>query len=171
MKSLDMELKVLENLGSESACEYLKERLPDLARKKTKLANQFQRVSEESAEVLEKEFAFSLVRYWLFMKIQGEKCDIDKPIVLFFHKKGEELSRQQGVVLDYWVYKLREHNESLSVFSFGVGLKESLVDLLKDIYDIDKTPSIVVKEKTYSGLKNREKVKEILCDNYNLTIC
>ncbi|MFW6047580.1 MAG: hypothetical protein ACOCP4_07350 [Candidatus Woesearchaeota archaeon] len=171
IESLDMEIDILKNLESKSACDYLDKRLPKLASKKTELANKFEEVNEEDAKNLEKEFTYSLVRYWLFMKIQGEKCNIDNPMVLFFHKRDGEQSRQQGVVLDYWVYKLKETNESLSVFGFSTDLKEPLIDLLKNIYNVEKIPSIVIEGDTYPGLQDKGEVENLLCDHYNLTVC
>ncbi|MBI4896542.1 MAG: hypothetical protein HY832_03270 [Candidatus Aenigmarchaeota archaeon] len=171
VKSIDMELQILKSVNNESACSYLEKRLPDLAKRKTILAEKFNNAQTEDNEQIKKEFVYSLVQYWTFLKLANEQCDIHQPIILFFFEKNDERSREQGTVLDYWVYQMNLHNESLSVFGFDTELDEPLVRLLKDVYHIENVPAVVLDGTAKNEFLDRSAVRLLLCESYNLSVC
>lgn len=43
------------------------------------------------------------------------------------------------------------------------------INLLEDVYGIEKTPSVVIKNERYEGYQPKEKIQEILCEKYDLS--
>jgi hypothetical protein len=170
-QSFELELSMLNELKNASLCDYIAQRLPDIIENKVKLGRRFDvgDIPEENADILKKEYTNFLFRFLLLNEIQEKACGIKKPKILFFPDEESELSRAQGRVLDYMVYTLSDRN--LTVFVFNVDWKEPLIKLMVSTYNITQTPSLVIDDKKYDGFQSKEKIIEILCRNYNLTIC
>ncbi|MCX6819056.1 MAG: hypothetical protein NT129_03600 [Candidatus Aenigmarchaeota archaeon] len=170
-QSFELELSMLNELKNASLCDYIAQRLPDIIENKVKLGRRFDvgDIPEENADILKKEYTNFLFRFLLLNEIQEKACGIKKPKILFFPDEESELSRAQGRVLDYMVYTLSDRN--LTVFVFNVDWKEPLIKLMVSTYNITQTPSLVIDDKKYDGFQSKEKIIEILCRDYNLTIC
>ncbi|MBI2578657.1 MAG: hypothetical protein HYW26_03025 [Candidatus Aenigmarchaeota archaeon] len=160
-QSLELELSLIKNTN---ACDYIGYRLPDVIKRKVDLGRKFDigDIPKEEAKTLQKQYVISLMRYWFFSEVQEEQCNITTPRVIFFFDESE-ISREQGRVLDYLVYR---SNESISVFAFNREWEEPIIRLLMANYQVNATPAIVINGTKYEGLQTREKVQQILCSSY-----
>lgn len=160
-QSLELELSLIKNTN---ACDYISYRLPDVIKRKVDLGRKFDigDIPKEDAEMLQKQYVISLMRYWFFSEVQEKQCNITTPRVIFFFDESE-ISREQGRILDYMVYK---YNESISVFAFNREWKEPIIRLLMANYQVNTTPAIIINGTKYEGLQSRETVQQILCSNY-----
>jgi hypothetical protein len=168
-QGFELELAVLQK-NNESLCDYIKVRMPEIAKEKVELGRKFDvgDIPESRANILEEQFVISATNFWLFSEIQEEQCGIKQPKILFF-ADNSELSRQQGKVLDFLVFKT---NESLLVFTFNIELFDKpLFKVLKNIYNVEGLPAIIINDKKYEGLVSRDELTEILCSSYDLSIC
>ena len=163
-QSLELELSLIKDT---TACNYISDRLPELIKKKVELGRKFEisDLPKDDADLLQKQYVISLMRYWFFSDVQEKQCNITNPRVLFFFDKSEE-SREQGRVLDYIVYR---SNESITVFAFNVKWEEPIIKLLRTNYQVRTTPTLVINETKNEGLQSREQVQKILCEVYNVT--
>lgn len=169
MQGLELELSIVNSANKTSLCSYIDYRLPDIVRKKVELGRRFDLgdIPEDQADILKKQYVLSLSKYWLFSEVSKKQCGIKTPSVVFFFDDSE-LSREQGRVLDYLVYKT---DEGMTVFAFNTLWHEPLIRLMEINYNITKTPTIVVDDTSYEGLQTREALTANLCRNYNLSIC
>lgn len=168
MQSLELELSIVNNVNRTSLCSYIDYRLPDIVRKKVELGRRFDigDIPSDQADALKKQYLLSLSKYWLFSEVSKKQCGIGNPGIVFFFDDSE-LSREQGRVLDYLVYK----DEHITVFAFNTLWDEPLMKLVMINYNITGTPTIVLDDVRYEGMQTKEKLTEILCKNYNLTLC
>lgn len=162
-QSLELELSLIKD---SSACVYIGYRLPDLIKSKVELGRKFDTADlpAEEARLLQKQYVVSLMRYWFFSEVQEKQCNITTPRIMFFFDRSE-ISREQGRILDYLVYK---SNESITIFAFNREWEEPLVRLLVTNYQVDKTPMLVINGTKYGGLQGRERLQGILCADYGV---
>lgn len=164
-QSLELELSLIKDTN---ACEYISYRLHVIIKSKVELGRKFDvaDLPKDERELLQKQYVISLMRYWFFSEVQEKQCNIKTPRILFFFDSSE-ISREQGRILDYLVYR---SNESITVFAFNKGWEEPLVKLLVTKYQVNATPTLIINETRYEGLQGREQLQEILCNTYN-TLC
>ena len=172
-QSLEVELSIINQLGKkEDLCGYIEGRLPDIVKKKVETGRRFDigDVPKEQAELLAAQFAVSLGRYFVFNEIQTASCNLAKPTLLFF-PDSSEASREQAKVLDNIIFRLGDVN--ITVFTFSSTFKEDqkIVKLVYNMNNITKNPTIIIKGIRYEGFHSLERVKEILCSNYDMSIC
>ncbi len=168
-RSLELELSIMQ-MTNESLCDYIKVRLPEIARKKAELGRKFDvgNIPESQASIMQEEFVVSATSFWLFSEIQEKNCGIKQPKVLFFADSSEE-SRQQGKILDFLVFK---SEESVLIFTFNVELFDKpLFRVLKNVYNIERIPTVIIDGRKYEGLVQKEELTTALCESYPLVIC
>lgn len=168
-QSLELELSILESINSSYLCGYIDYRLPDIIKNKVELGRKFELgdVPKEDADTLQRQYSISLAKYLLFTEVQKKECGIDKPRILFFFD-DKEVSREQGRVLDYIVFRTKEN---ITIFSFNVQWDNALVRLLVNTYNITEVPTLILNGERHVGFQSRDNVTEILCRYYTFEIC
>ncbi len=106
-------------------------------------------------------FLTEIKAYLLMRKLQQD-CNTDYALILFFYRQGDDASRQQGFILDDIVRKMpgRVH-----VFSFDVNFPVDVgaVDLLKEYYDVNTAPVVVVNDRNrFVGLTPEWKILQAI---------
>ncbi len=162
-QSLELELSLIKDT---TACEYISYRLPDVIKRKVELGRKFDvgDIPKEDASILQSQYVISLMRYWFFSEVQEKQCNITTPRVMFFFDDSE-ISREQGRVLDYLVYR---SNESISVFAFNIKWEEPIIRLLVTNYQVNQTPALIINWTKYEGMQTREQLQEVLCSAYKI---
>ncbi len=170
MRSLELEKPFFDEMGNEPFCEYINIRLTHIGKDIVKLGEMLtnEESNEKELDLAKRQYSASIVNYWLFVKMEKERCSTKRAVIAFFYEIGAENSRQQGRVLDYLVYK---SNGTLTVLALDKNLDESVIELLKKIYNVTSAPAVVIDNKTYMGFQSRENITDIICKNYNNTIC
>ena len=70
----------------------------------------------------------------------------------------------QGYILTY----LKSiFGEKLLVFSLDVNFNEPMVQILKENYEIEELPTVIVGDKVFSGLTKKEELINELCLSYS----
>ena len=170
MQSLDLEILVSKELNNESICSYIEYRLPNIIKTKVELGRKFDTTNlpPDKIKLLQKQYAISLMKYWLFTEVQEKQCKISTPRILFFFTSNQEASREQGRALDYTVYL---SNETISVFAFNVQWDEPLIKLLINKYNVTDTPTIIINETKHDNFQSVESMAGILCSVYGEKHC
>lgn len=77
--------------------------------------------------------------------------------IIFFYKNDDDTSTKQGLILDK-VYE--RFPDTLTIFAIDANFSEEpLVDFLKDKYDITRTPTIIINDKTkFEGLTQADEI-------------
>lgn len=114
---------------------------------------------------LKKQYSLLEIKDYLLVK-KLKDCENRPTAILYFYKNDCQECDKQGYVLTY----LRQKYPILRVYSFDYDLDLSALKTLADIYNIKDTfPSIVIKNKTYSGFKSIDDINTILPELFSTT--
>lgn len=108
--------------------------------------------------------------YLNLLRTLKQKCGFSQPIILFFYKNSEDCSKcddQSFVLIDI----NEEINDEISVFSFDMDLDLKALDYLKQFYEIEKFPCLVIDDVKYCGMQDKKVIIDTMCKSYNLSIC
>ena len=123
--------------------------------------------SKEDYSILKRQYVISQIRYWLLVQEANKICKKDSIPVLYFYSVSEEGCGEcttQGVILSYLKEVLKE---KLLIFSLDANFdEEPLVSLITGNYNIERTPSLVINEKVYEGLRSKEELLKLFCNQY-----
>lgn len=125
--------------------------------------------SKEDYLTIKRQYVISQIRYWLLAHEANKICRKDAVSVLYFYSVDPEIPcsecTTQGVILSYLKEVLKE---KFLVFSLDLNFNEEpLIGLIRDNYDIKKTPSLVINDKVYPGLQTKEELLKIVCNEYD----
>jgi hypothetical protein len=137
----------------------------ELAELGDKLTDMESQLGKKNQQVLDLKKYYSIleIRQWLFVKKASKQCNANATPVLFFYSNENDCSdcESQGFVLNY----IRKSQPNVYVYSFDVNLDTSSIKTLKLSYNITMTPSLVIRDKTYLGFHDADKIVEILRTN------
>lgn len=158
VENLQLEYAYLSIIGKDLSCDSLSALTKETTQKVRELGKKLDE-EEPEFEELKKDYAFLSTKAWILNSYLKERCK-GKVVALYFYSVPCEDCIEQGHILD----KVRKENfeEELSVFVLNTNLDEPIVNMLKTAYSIEKTPSLVIGEKTYSGLISEENLTRII---------
>lgn len=140
---------------------------PELSVLGDKLSHTENERGSNDADVLYLKKYYSLleIKDYILSNKLVEKCGVNKKpvsIIYFYSNVGDcPDCIKEGYVLT----RLKEMYPDLRVYSFDYNLQLSAVDSMKKIYRIgDDLPAIVIENKTYTGFKTLEELKDLLPD-------
>lgn len=117
-----------------------------------------------------KKFNMNEVLYFSMLKQMKDLCDVNQTTVLFFYRKKEECpdcDAQSFVLTDL----KKELNQEIAIFSFDVDLDMASVNVLTKFYKLTSYPCVVIEEKPYCGLYNKNSMIKLLCEHKDLSVC
>ncbi|MFP4116573.1 MAG: DsbA family protein [Candidatus Aenigmatarchaeota archaeon] len=165
-------MEVQESLAEEYICEAdifgVSEERTSLGRRLTRMENSFG-PEDERVKDMKKRYSLLSIRQMLVVEEYNELCnDSYAPIIFFYsNKKNVTDSESQGYVLDY-IYET--YPDEVVIYSLDFDLDEPGLNALKDVYNVNSTPTIVVNETKYEGLRDRDEVEEILTEETYLDL-
>ncbi len=173
--SLQLRYLYLQNVLSKnkdcnSASKTLEEQISNLGILGDRLEGFIRDTNADIKELnlLKREYTLAELRYWLLLNDVKEICDDDSISVLYFYSNQNCTDcRTQGVILSFLKEKFKE---KLLIFSLDSDFnQEPLLVLVKNSFNISKSPTLVVNRDRYEGFMNKEKLLNILCATYNNT--
>jgi len=138
--------------------ETLNKKLDELG---TKLSFMEFKVSEDDAEFenLKKYYSALEIKHWLFTRKVQEECGSDMIAIAYFYSSKDCADcASQGRVLTY----LKTDNPNIMVYSFDLALDFGALNTFKKVYGINSAPSMIINDKTYTGLINSEDLSELM---------
>ncbi len=118
-------------------------------------------LSADNPDLLQLKTYYSLlqIKDYLLVKKITEKCARENVSILYFYRQGCPDCNEQGYVLTY----LRQEYPELRVYSFDTDLNTPALQTLASMFKIsDEFPAIVINEKAYYGLMDKNKIIDIL---------
>lgn len=128
------------------------------------------KIKKEDFEILRREYVLSQINFWLLSQSIKENCPdyADFNTVLYFYSNNDVCPScgDQSFNLDYYKIKLKTN---LLIFALDeqFGEQEPLINMLKDIYNINSYPTVVINNKVYDELLSQEELKDVLCSLEN----
>ena len=164
--------------GADMACLSFKEQLSKMDKSVWEAGQKLDRYRELSEEFsndpvfIEQKVKFNRneAMYYAMLKSMKTKCDVDQTIILYFYKKKSECpdcDAQSFVLTDI----NKKIDPELSIFSFDLNLNISSINMLQSFYGVDSYPCMVVEEKKYCGLLDKDAAIKAICENANVSLC
>lgn len=113
--------------------------------------------TDENYENLKKEYMGISLKAWLLSLSVREKCGQDVFPILYFYSRECENCIEQGDVLD----RIRESGDIL-VYTIDLNLESDAVSMIREVYEIDTAPAIVIGENVYQGFTGYDELIEIV---------
>ena len=138
----------------------VQERLESYQQSQSRARNEF--------ELLQREYVIEQTRYWLLAEKLISSCDQDIITILYFYGPEDECPScsDQEIVLSY--YKQLFKNKLL-IFSFdGDQVAEPVVNILKNVYEIEQFPTLIVSSEKFDQYQDKDALGELLCDTYTV---
>src|SRR5574342_576748 len=156
-ESFLVEQELFENF--ETNCPLAEKRLGSLGQELWQLgkvlgaADAKEKLGEENYAFLKRKYHLMQIRTYILDKKLQEDCDSTINVILFYFKKDDPDSEQQGKILDELV-----KTYDLHVFAVEYRYSRELV-FLEDYYDIQGAPTLVVNfDNTLPGLVSKEQL-------------
>jgi hypothetical protein len=155
-------------LGQNDNCEVLKIALESSVRKLGESLSKVEKYEKETTTKTEdyirikKKYLLDNIRYWNVAEEAKEYCNLSILSILYFYSDSCDSCPNQGVILSY---HKNLYGDSLLVFPLDASVED--IGILRMIllkYNITKFPSLVINNKVYSGVIDKEELKEIICN-------
>ena len=175
IQNADLQFLFFSTMDKNISCKYLSGEASRLGIEADNLGKQVsayenaKKIKESDFHELKKRYTSILIKDWLMVEKIKKTCGENYTIVLYFYSnKNCDTCKEEGIVLSYLKEKL---NGDFLVFAIDGDMDLQIVQTIKDVYGINQYPSLVINGEPYYGYMNTTKIKEILCENQNLTIC
>ncbi len=162
-----VEQDFIKNVGG-SICDLSTSRINVLSSELAKLGQLLTKY--ESAGIIQasdynylkrKYFLLEIKTYTLFTNLKKD-CNYNFDTILFFYDPGDQVSINQGYILDALVIS----RENLSIFSFDKTFDEPALETVKLHYNVTRSPSLIINnELKKEGLIQLDELKNILKEN------
>lgn len=122
-------------------------------------------LGNEHPEVLNLKNFYSLlqIRHWLFSRSAQDECGFnDTTIMYFYSNEGDcDVCQEQGFVLTYikQLYPVK-------VYSFDINVHNTAVDAVRELYDIQAAPTLLIDDEIFDGYMSASELKQILNRKY-----
>ena len=123
-------------------------------------------INKENYELMLRTYFLDNMRYWIFARKSKEICDMDLVNVLYFYSKEScDICPTQGTLLTY--YK-KKYGNDLLIFPINTDLRESedVIPVIMQIFDIKEYPSIIIDNRKFEGLVNKEDLGKLICASF-----
>lgn len=162
----------LETLGAEvqyqilvgNPCQFvnstpLSEDLYELSEKVDYLENIFGQ-DDDNVRRLKEQYSLLEVRHWLYTTKTNEECGTNNtPILYFYSNEGDcPDCEEQGFILTY----LRRKYPALRVYSFDITIDNPAINTIKDIYEVERAPTLIVGYRVYPEFMTRSELESEL---------
>ncbi|MFQ5620227.1 MAG: hypothetical protein ACE5FT_00115 [Candidatus Nanoarchaeia archaeon] len=117
-------------------------------------------------EIAGRRYIIDNLRYWYFARTNKERCSSELVPALYFYSDEDCVNcPDQGKILTYFKKLL---GERVLIFPINVDLddEEVAITIVKGKYNISTVPSVVINEKAYTGLLERQELGELICSSF-----
>ena len=104
------------------------------------------------------------LRYWLLARETKQKCDLNTVPIVYFYSTKCPSCPNQGTVLTYFK---KLFGEEVLVFPINLDFRsqEPMVEIVMLQFDVTKQPTLIIDNKKYEGVVQKEQMHEIICNS------
>lgn len=175
--SLQLQYSFIDFIKDEKNCVALNKALENSVvnlentREKLEAYSEELNMNVERYNELKREYILAEIKYWMLTQKSKEICEREVVSILYFYKEGEECENcsAQSYILTYLKGTFKE---KLLVFSIDASFEdeEPLVKLLKEVYNVNEYPTLIIDGKTYTGLVEMEDLQKKICSHYKSSV-
>ncbi|MEM2479013.1 MAG: hypothetical protein QXJ92_02370 [Candidatus Pacearchaeota archaeon] len=142
--------------------DYLNALSEQLDKYAIKLSYLEERLGKESAKIIElkKPYTILMLKHYLAIEEQKEKCNEDYVTILFFYSNKKDeigLSENEAIILSY----IKKKFENVMIYALDLNLDLQIINQLKHRYNITKAPALVINGLVYGYLSKDELENEV----------
>jgi len=175
LNSVQLQYSYIDQLSQQNNCEAVsktfEKNIENLESTRIRLENFNQNaiLGKSDFETLMREYSLAQIRYWLLAEKTKQLCNRDIVTVLYFFAEDKNCSdcNEEAFIL---THMKKQFKDKLLIFSFRPELKhEPMIDLLANAHNVEKYPSIVIDDVTFSGFTEKDALLKHICSKYNST--
>lgn len=180
IEDIEASYYLMEHLAARNgSCEPLIEQLNYLESRLWKLDERIKRYRDAQEAFTSEEFYIKekkrlnrreIIQLSLLSRVKN-MCDYNQTVILYFYGncRTDPNCGEQGFVLSYINERI---DPEIAILSFDGDRDVQVVRTLMKAYNVTQYPCIVIEDSTYCGLRDREEVERLLCENSPyLSIC
>ena len=178
VREIELEMLYFQDLNETYSCNFLSEIVRRTNNNLDELSGQLLKYSESNVlfggtdiENLKKSYTSLLIKDWVLQERIKSICgDKTVTILYFYDKSGCGDCVIQGSILSILKDSFKE---KVMIFPLDTKVGLTMIGILMDRFNVTSVPSLVIEEKTYSGIVVGEALKRISCDiiDENITTC
>lgn len=158
-----------EVYGDKMACVAFKKKLETWDKSLWELGSKLEKYRAATEEFQKDEFYLEQKRkfnenellYLLFLTKVKEECKLEQDIITFFYQNSEDCRKcddQSFILTDIKM----DMEENVSIFALDTDLNLTNVNILREYYEINEYPCIIINEDKYCGIRDKEFIMEKL---------
>lgn len=115
--------------------------------------------SNDRAVLTQKElYSIYQLREYLLLKEVKVKCNKDDPMILYFYTINQDDCIAQGHILD----AIQSKYNLTTIYAIDYNAKNPAVNIVKGMYNISSTPTLVINENRYDHLMAFKEIENII---------
>lgn len=163
-RDIETELLLINSIGVKS-CETLNYEIEKTASQSAELGQKVSYYDNEMIKnpefyTIKRQYIINLIQLWSYWELFKKNCNSSVNTILYFYSiKSCDDCQAQGFVLSFLKEKYPE-----KIMTFALDKDEDLysLNLVKNIYNVTKAPTLIINEKKYEGLKDINELKGLL---------
>ena len=161
----NMQIQEMFIAGEEVDCRLLYTTVGSVSWRLYDLVDQLKETKPESQEFwdMKRQADFLSLRAWIMSRSIREKCTEDLLPVLYIYSLSPECDEQ-----DQALQAVKERHSEVLVYAIDFYLDEPAVKLVKDAYQINSTPAMIINHQLYGQL-DQDGLEQVVCENINCT--
>lgn len=121
--------------------------------------------TDSGVQRLKNQYSILQIRHWLFTLRTNEQCELNQiPVIYFYSNEDCPRCKEQGYTLTY----LRKKYPDMRVYAFDIATENPALDTVKNIHDLNETPTLIFPEHRF-GFMGVEELETLIVEEYNLT--
>jgi glutaredoxin len=163
-KDIETELLLTNSMGADS-CSTLNYEIEKTATQSTELGQKVSYYDNEMIKnpdifTIKRQYIINLIQLWSYWELFKKNCNSSVNTVLYFYAiKNCDDCQAQGFVLSFLKEKYPDN-----IMTFALDKDEDLysLNLIKNVYNVTKAPTLIINNKKYEGLKDINALKDLL---------
>lgn len=144
----------------------LKETIEDLSNSLSEVVayEEEKEIADEKKTITLRRYTLDNLRYWLLARESKIKCNLNIVPILYFYATECPSCPNQGTILSYFK---NVFGEQVLVFPINLDLRahEPMVEITMSQFKISKYPTLVIDNKKYEGVVQKEQLQQIICSS------
>lgn len=166
MEDIQLQYIYLNILDNKTDCEFgsilLDETTKELWDISKELTSEKSSIPKEDMQNIEKKYFLLSAKAWILNSYINRNCEQDSIPILYFYSVKNRDCEIQGKILDD--LQDSEFKNKIRVFVMNIESEEKIVQTIKKTYNITVTPTLIINEKKYERLTEKNTLEQILSE-------
>lgn len=163
-RDIEFELLLLSSMGTQN-CDALEYEIRKTGSLATNLGERVSKygtdaLKDTNFDILKKNYMLTLIQFWSYWEIFKKNCNSSVNTILYFYAiEGCTECEAQGHVLSFLKQR---YPQKLMVFALDMNEELYSLNLLKNIYNVTKAPSLIINNEKYENLIDSKELESLL---------